>query len=77
MGRVISRVVLFIYLITVPAGVYAYLSSNATGYPTKVGGVLVAGLALVGLLLIPLVEPAMLRRNDLKSDSNPRGNESE
>lgn len=51
MARVIAHLGSLIYLLTVPAGAYVYLSQE-TGYPTKAGGALIGILALIGIVLV-------------------------
>ena len=56
MGRWIVQMASVIYLLTVPPGVYAYLSANSTGYPTKAGGLLVLALSLSAIVLVCVVQ---------------------
>jgi len=54
MGRTGNVIVLIVYLLTVPAGVFFYFTTPAMGYPAGAAGIIAAVLALVGLALIPV-----------------------
>lgn len=68
MIRTVCQMALVIYLLTVPAGAYVFLSVPGSGYPSKMGGLVVVALALVGLVLIPIVE----RKRTEIVDSHPK-----
>ena len=53
MGRTGNVIVLIVYLLTVPAGVFFYFTKPAIGYPASTAGIIAGVLALVGLALIP------------------------
>ena len=48
-------IVLLVFLLTVPAGVFVYFTSPGMGYPKSTAGILAGVLALVGLALLPVV----------------------
>jgi hypothetical protein len=52
MGRTGNLIVLVVYLLTVPAGVFLYFTQPAMGYPATTAGIIAGVLALVGLALI-------------------------
>lgn len=54
MGRTGNLIVLVVYLLTVPAGVFFYLTGPGSGYPASTAGIFAGVLALVGLALIPV-----------------------
>lgn len=54
MGRTGNVIVLIIYLLTVPAGVFFYFTSPGMGYPKSTAGIIAGVLALVGFALIPV-----------------------
>jgi membrane protein YdbS with pleckstrin-like domain len=55
MNRAGNLIVLVLYLLLVPAGVYFYFTSPQMGYSQSTAGILAGVLALVGVALIPLV----------------------
>ena len=55
MGRTGNVIVLIVYLLTVPAGVFFYFTSPGMGYPKSTAGIIAGVLAVVGLALIPVV----------------------
>ena len=62
-----NLVVLLVFLLTVPAGVFFYFTSPGMGYPKSTAGIIAGVLALVGLALLPVA----LRRKP--SGSAPGG----
>jgi hypothetical protein len=50
-----NLIALFVFLLTVPAGVFFYFTSPGMGYPRSTAGILAGVLALAGLALIPVV----------------------
>src|SRR5215467_2681197 len=54
MGRTGNAIVLIVYLLTIPAGVFFYFTSPGMGYPKSTAGIIAGVLALVGLALIPV-----------------------
>ena len=54
MGRTGNVIVLIVYLLTIPAGVFYYFTSPGMGYPKSTAGIIAGVLALVGLALIPV-----------------------
>ena len=54
MGRAGNVIVLIVYLLTVPAGVFFYFTSPGMGYPKSTAGIIAGVLALVGLALLPV-----------------------
>src|SRR5262245_23687721 len=54
MGRTGNVIVLIVYLLTVPAGVFFYFTSPGMGYPKSTAGTIAGVLALVGLALVPV-----------------------
>ena len=56
MSRTVCQMALLAYLLTVPAGAYVFLAKHGSAYPSKMGGLVVVVLLLVGLVLIPVVE---------------------
>jgi membrane protein YdbS with pleckstrin-like domain len=53
-SRWLNLVVLLIFLLTVPAGVFFYFTSPGMGYPKSTAGIIAAVLALIGLALLPV-----------------------
>jgi hypothetical protein len=53
-GRWVNLLVLLVYLLTVPAGVFFYFTSPGMGYPKSTVAIIAGVLALVGLALLPL-----------------------
>jgi hypothetical protein len=53
-GRWANLVVLLVFLLTVPAGVFFFFTSPSMGYATSSAGILAGILALVGLALLPV-----------------------
>src|SRR5262249_59598799 len=53
-GRWVNVIVLFAFLLIVPAGVFFYFTSPGMGYPKSTAGIIAGVLALVGLALIPV-----------------------
>ena len=56
MSRTFGQMALVVYLLTVPAGAYVFLAKPSSAYPSKMGGLVVVALMLVGLALILVVE---------------------
>jgi hypothetical protein len=54
MGRTGNMIVLTVYLLTVPAGVFFSFTSPGLGYPKSTAGIIAGVLALAGLALIPV-----------------------
>src|SRR5262245_21387498 len=53
-SRWVNLVVVLVYLLTVPAGVFFYFMSPGMGYPTSTAETIAGVLALVGLALLPV-----------------------
>jgi membrane protein YdbS with pleckstrin-like domain len=54
-SRGVNLVVLLVFLLTVPAGVFYFFTSPGMGYPNSTAGIIAGVLALVGLALLPVV----------------------
>jgi hypothetical protein len=54
MGRTGNLIVLAIYLLLAPTGVFFYFTKPGMGYPASTAGVLAGVLVLVGLALLPV-----------------------
>lgn len=54
MTRTQNVIVLIVYLLLAPAGVFLYLTSPDMGYPKSTAGIFAGVLAFVGLALIPV-----------------------
>jgi hypothetical protein len=54
MGRMGNVIVLIVFILTVPAGVFFYFTSPGMGYPSSTAGIIAGVLALVGLALLPV-----------------------
>jgi hypothetical protein len=44
-----------VFILTVPAGLFFYLTSPSMGYPRSTAGILASVLALAGVALLPVV----------------------
>jgi hypothetical protein len=53
-SRWVNLIVLLVFLLTVPAGVFVYFTSPSMGYPKSTAGIIAGVLALVGLALLPV-----------------------
>jgi hypothetical protein len=62
-GRWVNLTVLIGFLLTAPAGVFLYFTSQSMGYPASTAGMVAGALALAGLALLP----AALRGKTLES----------
>ena len=54
-SRQTNLLVLVVFLLTAPAGVFFYFTSPTMGYSRNTAGILAGVLALVGLALLPVV----------------------
>lgn len=54
MGRTGNVIVLIVYLLTVPAGVFYYFTGRDMAYPPSMAGIFAGVLALAGVALMPV-----------------------
>lgn len=53
-SRWVNLMVLLVFLLTVPAGLFLYLTSPGMGYPKSTAGIIAGVLALIGVALLPV-----------------------